>query len=97
MSEDEFKIRQAFVADPGYIMGAVDFSQLELFILAHVSGDEVMIDAFNNDKDLHLIAVHHIFGYDYDTCVAAKKKEKKVARLYRIGTNANTRVTECCV
>jgi len=78
MSEDEFKIRQAFVADPGYVMGAVDFSQLELFILAHVSGDEVMIDAFNNDKDLHLIAVHHIFGYDYDTCVAAKKKEKKV-------------------
>jgi DNA polymerase I-like protein with 3'-5' exonuclease and polymerase domains len=37
-----------------------------------------MIDAFNNDKDLHLIAVHHIFGYDYDVCVAAKKKEKKV-------------------
>jgi len=76
-SEDEFKIRSAFVADDGYLFGSLDFSQLELMILAHVSGDEVMIEAFNTGKDLHLVAVHHIFGFDYEECVAAKKKEKK--------------------
>lgn len=74
---DIFKVRSAFISDEGKVLGCFDYSQLELYLLAHVSSDPLMIEAFNSGKDLHLVAVSLIFGYDYETCIAAKKKEKK--------------------
>lgn len=50
-----------------------DYSQLEMCIMAHFSGDEVMIDAISSGKDLHSVTAHLADGYDYDLLVAAKK------------------------
>lgn len=52
--------------------------QLELVLLAHCSGDEKMIQAIKEGKDLHIMACSLIFGYDYDWGVSVKKKEAKV-------------------
>jgi DNA polymerase I-like protein with 3'-5' exonuclease and polymerase domains len=73
---DPFKLRKAFISAPGYGLIAADYSQLELVLLANRSGDENMIKAIKEGKDLHLFAVSLVFEYDYDEMVKAKKKEK---------------------
>lgn len=47
------EIRRAFVAKPGYVLVDGDYSQIELRVLAHMSGDEAMCDAFNRGQDIH--------------------------------------------
>ncbi len=56
------RIRRAFVADEGYSLLGADYSQIELRVLAHLSGDERLTDAFMNDKDIHLLTAVEIFG-----------------------------------
>ncbi|TJX59994.1 DNA polymerase I [Soehngenia saccharolytica] len=64
-SEDGKKIRRAFVAQqPEYIFLDGDYSQIELRILAHLSDDEKMIEAFINDQDIHLKTASEVFGVD---------------------------------
>jgi DNA polymerase I len=55
------KIRQAFVAKPGYQLISLDYSQVELRILAYVSGDPVLLDAFAKDQDVHRRTASEIF------------------------------------
>jgi DNA polymerase-1 len=52
-SEDGQKIRRAFVAKPGHLFVAADYSQVELRILAHISQDEALLSAFRQDQDIH--------------------------------------------
>lgn len=52
-SEEGQRIRRAFVAKPGHVFLAADYSQVELRILAHVSQDEALLDAFRQDQDIH--------------------------------------------
>lgn len=52
-SDDGREIRRAFVADPGDVMLSADYSQIELRLMAHLSGDENMIDAFLSGADIH--------------------------------------------
>ena len=61
---DEFAmlIRSAFVADPGSVLISADYSQIELRVLAHLSGDPVLIEAFNRDEDIHARTAREIFG-----------------------------------
>ncbi len=47
------RIRQAFIAPPGYVLLAVEYSQIELRIMAHLSGDEGLLSAFAEDRDVH--------------------------------------------
>lgn len=54
-------IRKAFVAESGYQLLAVDYSQVELRIIASISGDEAMIRAFNEDEDIHARTAAEIF------------------------------------
>ncbi len=56
------KIRDCFIARDGYKIIDADYSQIELRILAHLSEDETMIDAFNNDKDIHSITASQVFN-----------------------------------
>ncbi len=64
-SEDGKKIRRAFVAQqPDYIFLDADYSQIELRILAHLSDDEKMIEAFINDEDIHIKTASEIFGVE---------------------------------
>ncbi|WP_246481735.1 DNA polymerase I [Natronogracilivirga saccharolytica] len=57
-------IRKAFVAAEGYRILAVDYSQIELRIIASISGDEAMIRAFNEDEDIHSRTAAELFGAD---------------------------------
>ena len=61
---DEFglRIRSAFVADPGWQLISADYSQIELRVLAHLSGDPVLIGAFTQGEDIHARTAQEIFG-----------------------------------
>ena len=55
------RIRQAFVAAPGYTIMAADYSQIELRIMAHLSGDENLLKAFRNNEDVHKFTASEVF------------------------------------
>ena len=56
------EIRGAFVADPGTVLISADYSQIELRVLAHLSGDATLIDAFRRGDDIHQQTAHKVFG-----------------------------------
>ncbi len=55
------EIRRAFVAPAGWSLVAADYSQVELRILAHVAQEEILIDAFRNDQDIHVTTASKLF------------------------------------
>lgn len=61
-SEIGREIRKMFVAKDGYLLVGADYSQIELRVLAHISGDEVMQQAFVNDEDIHTITASQVFN-----------------------------------
>ncbi|MFL6672271.1 MAG: DNA polymerase I [Massilia sp.] len=56
------RIREAFVAPPGSVIVSADYSQIELRIMAHISGDEAMLRAFAEGEDIHRATAAEIFG-----------------------------------
>ncbi|MCF7969541.1 MAG: DNA polymerase I [Methylococcaceae bacterium] len=60
------KIRQAFIAPAGYKIVAADYSQIELRIMAHLSGDEGLLDAFAKGEDIHKATAADVFGVSID-------------------------------
>ncbi len=65
------RIRQAFVAPPGHLIVAADYSQIELRIMAHLSGDEGLLRAFSEDHDIHQATAAEVFGVDAASVSAA--------------------------
>ncbi len=59
--EDGKEIRKAFVPEPGCLFFSADYSQIELRVMAHLSGDEHMIDVFQEGKDLHAATASNIY------------------------------------
>lgn len=76
-SEEGRRIRQAFVAPEGYKMLAVDYSQVELRIMAHLSGDERLIDAFEKGQDIHAATAAEVFGGTPDTVEPDHRRSAK--------------------
>ena len=58
------EIRRAFVAEPGHVLISADYSQIELRVLAHLSGDETLIEAFARGDDIHDQTALKVFGAD---------------------------------
>jgi DNA polymerase-1 len=56
------EIRRAFIADRGYVLISADYSQIELRVLAHLSGDEALVDAFRRGEDIHDRTALKVFG-----------------------------------
>jgi DNA polymerase-1 len=56
------RIRAAFVASPGFLMMSADYSQIELRIFAHITGDPVMTEAFQHGEDVHARTARAVFG-----------------------------------
>ncbi len=61
-TEEGRRIRRAFVPAPGFILVSADYSQIELRILAHLSSDTTLIDAFARDEDIHARTAREILG-----------------------------------
>jgi len=56
------ELRRMFVAEPGMVLVDADYSQIELRLLAHISGDAHMIEAFQSGEDFHTVTAAHVFG-----------------------------------
>lgn len=65
-------IRKAFVADDGKQLIVADYSQMEMCVMAHVSGDRAMIDAISNGLDLHSFTASKMLGVEYEHVLIAK-------------------------
>ncbi|MFA7060896.1 MAG: DNA polymerase, partial [Pedobacter sp.] len=61
-SDEGRMIRHAFIAPPGQVILSADYSQIELRVLAHLSGDQVFCHAFANDEDIHTRTAAEVFG-----------------------------------
>lgn len=71
------RIRQAFVAPEGLRLLAADYSQIELRIMAHLSGDRGLCDAFAQDRDVHLATAAEVFGTPLDEVTADQRRSAK--------------------
>jgi DNA polymerase I len=71
------RIRQAFVAPPGYSLVAADYSQIELRIMAHLSGDSSLLTAFAEDRDVHQATAAEVFGVPLAAVSADQRRSAK--------------------
>ncbi|MEF1255856.1 MULTISPECIES: DNA polymerase I [unclassified Vibrio] len=76
-NEEGRRIRQAFVAPHGYKIMAVDYSQIELRIMAHLSGDKALLDAFQQGKDIHAATAAEIMGITIDQVSSEQRRRAK--------------------
>nr|WP_167063912.1 MULTISPECIES: DNA polymerase I [unclassified Pantoea] len=71
------RIRQAFVASPGYKLLAADYSQIELRIMAHLAKDEGLLHAFRNDLDVHRATAAEVFGVALENVTTDQRRSAK--------------------
>ncbi len=71
------RIREAFVADEGCELVSLDYSQIELRILAHLAGDEVLKDAFAKDEDVHTRTACEVFNVTADLVSSEMRRQAK--------------------
>ncbi|MDP4491603.1 DNA polymerase I [Vibrio sp. AH4] len=76
-NEEGRRIRQAFVAPHGWKIMAVDYSQIELRIMAHLSGDQALLDAFREGKDIHAATAAEIIGVPIEQVSSEQRRRAK--------------------
>ncbi len=84
-SELGLKIREAFVAPAGKKLIGIDYSQIELRLLAHFSQDKVLVDAFMHDKDIHMQTAIVLFGEEEAASKRGVAKTVNFGLLYGMG------------
>ena len=87
--DDGKEIRKAFIPDDGCEFFSADYSQIELRIMAHLSGDEHMIEAFRSGKDIHAATAAKIFKVDLHEVTSDMRRKAKTANfgiIYGIST-----------
>lgn len=78
-TDDGKEIRKCFIPEPGCLFFSADYSQIELRIMAHLSGDENMIEAFNEGFDIHRATAAKIWKEDFNDVTDAQRKKAKQA------------------
>ncbi|TMU26251.1 DNA polymerase I [Halomonas sp. ATBC28] len=76
-TEEGRKIRQAFIARPGYRIVAADYSQIELRIMAHLSEDKGLLEAFAEGRDIHTATAAEVFGTSLDKVSGDQRRSAK--------------------
>ncbi len=71
------RIREAFIAEDGYKIMAADYSQIELRIMAHLSGDETLVHAFKNGLDIHRATASEIFSTKLEEVTDEQRRHSK--------------------
>ncbi|TXH70992.1 MAG: DNA polymerase I [Thiothrix sp.] len=71
------RIRQAFIAESGCKLLAADYSQIELRIMAHLSGDQSLLDAFAHGLDVHRATASEVFGMSLETVTTEQRRAAK--------------------
>jgi DNA polymerase-1 len=71
------RIREAFVAPEGHVLLMADYSQIELRLLAHLSGDQVLQDAFRSGQDIHAQTAAEVFGQALDQVTSEQRSAAK--------------------
>lgn len=77
-TEEGRRIREAFIAAPGNVIVSADYSQIELRIMAHISGDENLLRAFANGEDIHRATAAEIFGVEREAVSSEQRRYAKV-------------------
>ncbi|WP_348706239.1 DNA polymerase I, partial [Acidovorax soli] len=72
------RVREAFVAAPGCVIASADYSQIELRIMAHISGDEALLRAFTDGLDVHRATAAEVFGVAVDQVSSEQRRYAKV-------------------
>ena len=72
------RIREAFIAPPGHVIVSADYSQIELRIMAHLSGDEALLHAFTAGLDVHRATAAEVFGLVPDQVSSEQRRYAKV-------------------
>jgi len=72
------RVREAFVAPPGHLIASADYSQIELRIMAHLSGDEALLRAFREGMDVHRATASEVFGVAPDQVSNEQRRYAKV-------------------
>jgi DNA polymerase-1 len=72
------RIREAFIAPPGSRIVSADYSQIELRIMAHLSGDKGLVDAFSRGEDIHRHTAAEVFGATLDEVTSEQRRYAKV-------------------
>lgn len=76
-TEEGRRVRKAFIARPGFKIVAADYSQIELRIMAHLSGDKGLLDAFAQGKDIHKATAAEVFSVPLDKVTADQRRSAK--------------------
>ena len=72
------RVREAFVAPEGKLIASADYSQIELRIMAHLSGDEALLNAFRDGLDVHRATAAEVFGVSVDAVSSEQRRYAKV-------------------
>ena len=71
------RIRDAFVAEPGWVLMSADYSQVELRVLAHFSGSGALVDSFNRGEDIHRRTASEVWGVPLDEVSSTQRSAAK--------------------
>jgi DNA polymerase-1 len=72
------QVRKAFIADPGHRLISADYSQIELRMLAHLSRDDALVEAFSRDMDIHRAVAAQVFGVTPDQVTSQQRAQAKI-------------------
>jgi DNA polymerase-1 len=91
------RVRRGFVADPGNVLVSLDYSQIELRIVAHMAGDKAMLNAFRAGQDIHATTAAAIYGVSLEAVTKEMRRHSKAINfglIYGMSAFGLTRSTE---